>query len=159
WNFTSNQQTRQFFDWFAENLGIETQEEWYSLSRNQVIEAGGSALMSKHDSTISALSAAYSEFEWYEWKVASVNAGFWSHRKNQRIFLDDVAAELGIEFQEDWYDVTRTQICHFADGLILQYGSFSKAISSVYEEYIWYGWMFTQVHSGYWNQPENQRQF
>lgn len=78
----------------------------------------------------------YLECEWKEewFQVApSQPRGFWKSRDNERKFLDDLGAKLGIKNWKGWGVVTNQRFIEL-DGktLINKYGSLYQALVNVY---------------------------
>src|SRR5690242_16358015 len=78
-----------------------------------------------------------------------------------RILLDGLGRQLGVESSEDWYNITAKQILKSGGASLLQkYGySPSKLVKSVYYEYTWLDNKFQTKPMGYWENTANQRNF
>ncbi len=60
-----------------------------------------------------------------------------------------------------WYNIRREDIIELGGYQLLRYyeGSLIKALLSVYPEYPWQVWQFSQVYTGYWDSIDNQREY
>jgi hypothetical protein len=46
----------------------------------------------------------------YSWLSGKVPRGFWNDLKNQRVFFEWLADQLGVKSPEDWYKVTFSDV-------------------------------------------------
>jgi hypothetical protein len=120
---------RRKLDWFAENLGIKKQDEWYSVTLRQLCKIGGSSLTNTFKgSLLEALKCGYEEFEWNP--ILFKNSRL---RDNKRQVLDYVAEKWNIETQQDWYHFIQNKLenMNFDSHWVI------KALKSSYPEFIW----------------------
>jgi hypothetical protein len=104
WKDTANH--RMYFDWLSEQLGIERQEQWYLLTREVAIEHGAKSLLAHYsDSLYQALKSSYPEFTWNAYLFPFTSRNHSNNPQNLRAHFDWLSNELGIEKQEDWYDM------------------------------------------------------
>lgn len=162
---SSGRMERKYFDWFAELLQIERQEEWYTVSKDEVCEerGGRALLLSSHfnDSLFAAVSSAYpgkdicsvilmtvnttTEYQWHLWLFAERASEFWKDRENQRKFLDWFGTEeMNLNSQRDWLQISEEDVKQRGGkGLLEEHnGSLFKALESVYSEIEWLPWLF-----------------
>lgn len=142
WKSENNR--KEFFDWYSATRGITDLSGWYKVSQADVCLAGGVALLSKYyDGTLSkALASIYNNHVWIAWKFDPVPRNCWSDPTNQREFLDDLARRAGLTQLVDWYDVQPKRLENDIRGLVslltLKYeGSLSQALQAVYPEHAW----------------------
>jgi hypothetical protein len=102
--------TRKLFDHLAEELGIQTQSDWYTVKLQELHNRRMSSLIPHFDHLYKELDTAYPEFLWYPWLFQQPNPGYKSSLKNQRDFFEYVADELNIETQRQWYSVDKKLI-------------------------------------------------
>lgn len=141
---------KQMTDWIAEQLGIETQHDWYSVTIKQFQELGGSMFLGNYynNSLIIALKSIYPQFEWNTQLCANAPHGMWNTVHNHREMMDHVAERLGIETQEDWYGVSGRQVAAVGAGGLLSLhfsSSLPKALQTLYPEYDWKPFLFSSV--------------
>ncbi len=89
-----------------------------------------------------------------------IKTGYWDIKANQRHFMDNLAKELRISGQSQWYNITWTVIKqHGGDILFSKYnGSLATMLKSVYPEYTW-KFRINEVERGHWSDISNQRAF
>jgi hypothetical protein len=76
----------------------------------------------------------YPEHEWHPWKFGKLPNGFWKSAENQRMFFDWAKEQLVIKKNEDWYNVTSSELRRLGGGPLLRKrfeGSISRALKSV----------------------------
>lgn len=131
---------RFFFDWLGNQLGYSTKDDWYKVTKEDVLSRGGKKVLSCYnDSPIQALQTVYPEHSWIVWKFNRVPHGYWKKRKNSKDFLDWLRGKLGYKSMEDWYSLTQEDICkNGGRGLLEQHNnSPSKVLQSTYPEHKW----------------------
>lgn len=146
WTETSTH--RKYFDWYAEQHGIQKQVEWWNTSVKDVMYKGGSTILSVHGNSLTkALRAVYPEFEWHLWNFTRSPKRFWASLKNQRQYVDWLAEQLGIEQQEEWYQTVREDFARMGGARLLELYSktHKKLLSILYPEFDWHFWRFVQV--------------
>lgn len=148
WSDISNQ--RRFFDALAQKRGIDTPAEWMAVSTQDVVAAGGTALLARYGNSVHrALMAVYcngkegqDDSEWAAFRCRpNVAAGYWLEDGNLRAFLEDAASWLHVDKPEDWLRISRSQLLTVPGG-----GSFLNsgvglhaALSKVYPDEDWSG--------------------
>eukprot|EP01114_Cavostelium_apophysatum_P017176 TRINITY_DN5039_c0_g1_i2.p1 TRINITY_DN5039_c0_g1~~TRINITY_DN5039_c0_g1_i2.p1 ORF type:complete len:696 (+),score=154.40 TRINITY_DN5039_c0_g1_i2:15-2102(+) len=126
----------------ASKLGLKELNDWYQVSKSQVLSSGGGWVLKRHNnSLVKALTSNYPEHDWKEWKfeTALVPNGFWVVKANQRSFFDDLARQLKLETWQDWYLVKRsTVVQHGGRSLLEHYNSrLRDALVGAYPEHDW----------------------
>jgi hypothetical protein len=135
WESLDNQ--RHTMNFIGNQLGIQKQEDWYSVNAHQVKPYG--ILRHYNGSLVHALTSIYPQFDWKPWRFNSVPQKYWKNRQNQRNFFDWIAEQIGINTQHDWYNVRKGDIFHLGVvGILDVYGSsFFVALQNIYPEYDW----------------------
>src|SRR5205823_8634 len=110
WHKTTHQ--RELLDSAAHQLGVKQSEEWYNITLKHCAGSDvGSLLQTEfNNSPLQMLQSVYPEHKWLQWKFAYVPGGFWQEFKNQRLFAEWMAQQLGIIEHEDWYAVARKDV-------------------------------------------------
>ena len=73
--------------------------DWYSVSRQDVIDKGGRKVVDRYYSFAEALRTLYPDFEWEASKFINPphsSRGYWYDPANQRELMDRIAKELGV---------------------------------------------------------------
>jgi hypothetical protein len=99
----------------------------------------------------------------------------WNDVANQQKFMDWVSKQLNITEMSDWYKILRKVRNYNLSHLINSQQDFVKigansiltnfdnspfhCLSSVYPDYNWLPWKFTQVPKNYWENVNNQKKF
>jgi len=75
-------------------------EDWYKISRKDLVAKGGRKLFTEYKSLEQALRTIYPSFAWRALKFAAgktkVRKGFWDDVSNQREFFDDLGEQLNL---------------------------------------------------------------
>jgi hypothetical protein len=135
---------RKKMDSIAEQLNIQKQEDWYSVTVKQVRALGGTYLLDNYDnstnsSLFEALKSVYPEYDWDPIHSNKHSASFWQDTKNQRRYMDWIAEQLDIQTQHDWYKITVKQVQQLGGSSALEThkNSLFMTLQSVYPEYKW----------------------
>lgn len=143
-----------------------TMDDWYNVTTEDIRKNGGIRLLNGYNSSPSK--ALISIFPQHDWKLekfenkplqlkVSHNAqrkeflssiptrlqkiprGFWKDKENHKKFFDWLQNELGYKRMDDWYNVTKEDICKNVGASVLnKYNdSPSKALMSIYPEHNW----------------------
>jgi hypothetical protein len=155
WDNTANH--RLYFEWLGGVLGYKTFDEWYAITREDVLTNHGLGLIAlKYGASApKAIMSVFSEHEWLEWRFTKVQQNYWSNTENRKAYLEWLASQLGVEKMEDWYNVTWDRLTsvdsrtspfgsHFGSSLI-------AALKSVYSDHQWKDWMFEMSPRGFWD--------
>jgi hypothetical protein len=107
WN--KNEHQRLFLDWLGTKIGIQTYEDWYTITLNQIEDNGGRALIKRYGGSVcNILLSVYSEHHWITSKFILSNS--WDNIDNRKHLLDTIGKKLGIESLDKWYQITSKQI-------------------------------------------------
>ena len=105
---------RQFLDWMGEHkLNIRTMNDWYDVTRDQLLQAGATRLLMDtfSGSIVSMLLTAYPNYNWELMKFPQIPEHFWNKLTNQRKFLDWLGThKLSLQSPEDWHDMTKRRL-------------------------------------------------
>jgi hypothetical protein len=157
WDLQTNR--TQFLQWIEEELNIRSEKDWYKVKVADIVNRGGSGLLARFNfSLFQMLKEFRPEHEWRIWLFGNVPPSHWSDIQNQRKFLEWIADELGMEKQEDWYNVSSTMVMrkHGAGFFMNYYGKcLYKALRTTFPECTWHPWLFDRVPDGYWKQTDH----
>jgi hypothetical protein len=162
WNSKNNQ--RKYFDWIADELNIQTQEEFYSVTVAELRDRGGWGLINNYysQSLFKALESIYPEFIWLPWHSSNSGHAYWKDLHHRKKYFEWLGEVLSIDKMEDWYRVSSVEfIKHNGRGLIgttyrqqMIYG-----LLELYPDYPWQVWRFPRVPKGYWKPLQHQRNY
>jgi hypothetical protein len=143
--------------------GIRDQDDWYRVTRNDILQAGGEFNKHFFDMTISEIViSSYPELKWLPWRFEQVPRGYWDDINEQREFFDWVYDQLQFSSKDDWYNLSASDIIRLGGSSLLYYhynNSPSTALMTIYPNHDWKVWKFQKVPQGHWDHMENQREF
>jgi hypothetical protein len=133
WNDKANQQ--EFMLWLGEQLGFKDQDDWYNITKNQIVDAGGISLLNHYGCSKSKLlEGVFHTNSWLPWKFKTVPRGFWNDLDNQRAFINWVAGNLGLNNSE-LESITKENIIKYGGSTLLnKYASISAMLRTIYTE-------------------------
>jgi hypothetical protein len=100
---------REFFDWLWHQIGIQSWEDWYKVTKQVIISYGGQGIMkywkySRYKASIyryelnrtyihdnKALSFLYPEYEWHPWFFETMDIIWEEDPQYYRAFMDYIA--------------------------------------------------------------------
>jgi hypothetical protein len=146
--WSSDHNITAYMEWISEQLMISSSDDWYQLEEVDIIERGGSALLSKfRNSPSQLLSKLYPDTDWKLWKFNRCHS--LADIDIQKRYLDWIGEEyFGIYDLHNWYYIS-IQEFKFADTYKLlktfYNGSFLSMLNSIYTQYDWLPWMFSNI--------------
>src|SRR5690348_1552221 len=111
----SSKSHKIFFDKLSIHLGHKSMEDWYNITRDNIIKNGGERILGYYGNSPSvALQTVYPKHNWMLWKSKTVPKGYWTHFMNDseevtRV-VDWLNEQLSIKNLDDWYRVSLSQI-------------------------------------------------
>eukprot|EP01114_Cavostelium_apophysatum_P007788 TRINITY_DN1996_c0_g2_i2.p1 TRINITY_DN1996_c0_g2~~TRINITY_DN1996_c0_g2_i2.p1 ORF type:complete len:562 (-),score=122.96 TRINITY_DN1996_c0_g2_i2:5-1690(-) len=140
---------RQFLEEIKTSLGITTEEHWYEVRVQDLLDLGGKPLLVRHQNSIeNVVRSAYPDYNWISARFSVQH----HHRRtviskpeDRKKLMDMIALELKLNRWEDWYQVRPYQILQIngGHGLLSAFdNSMSKLLMSVYPEHSWQSWRF-----------------
>ena len=140
-------------------LQLQSVDDWHTVTKPHIIAHGGKMLLSKyHDSMYELLRNIFPQHTWHEWRLG----GSWGNMNIQRKFMEWLGTRLGIKKMDDWYELTTEKICDNGGKTLLEgyyHGSPSQLLQTIYPNFPWQLWRFSNVPKGYWLSVKNQRNF
>ncbi len=184
WNHYTHQ--REYLNDLSDTLQLTTPSDWYQLSsentaiipflyvQNQYANYNGSLYR--------VLSTLYPEYEWQPtfFRDCIYNTKHWSQQlHNQYDLVEWIAQQLNISSMEGWYSIDRRQLSSLAvpstssattslsnipsvSYLLnrLYNGSIINLLQTLYPEYHWKVWKFTNLFNpGHWREKPNRKEF
>jgi hypothetical protein len=151
-------------DWFGNEIGIEKPEDWYRVSRKEFKEKRLWGLLSRQysSSVFNLVNDLYPEIDWKPWLFNKAPNALWNDEVNWNEYLDWFEEKMEIIEPTDWYSVTRHDFVRLRGGALLS-SKFSGSPQQVAlhrnPEFPWKRWRFQQVADGYWENPDNCKQY
>ena len=141
-----------------------TMESLYKIYSSDLKKNYGCRLYYKYnDSTYQLVKSIYPEYEWLFWKFNRAPTNSWDSRDNQLQYMTWLGEKLCYTSMEDWFQVKQDHFhINYGGGLLAgrHDDSPSQLLKSVYPNYEWYFWKFTQApHTNAWDSRENQLQY
>jgi len=160
WEHVENQ--KKYAIWLGKELEYKEMEDWYKITLERINNNfGGGYIIKKYNSSPSLfLKAVFPEYKWLEWKFIVSPLHFWENVKNHKIYAIWLGKELRYKKMEDWYGITCKLIFNnYGNGVLTNYynGSPSLFLKSVFPEYKWLEWKFTQTNQHFWKDIKNHK--
>jgi len=154
----------KFLIWLEKQLGYNSPEDWYQITRKNFAENKGAGLLVHGYSShlIRGPMELYPEYDWKPWLCKITPRTFFAEIENRRRFLDWIAEENQFVSLSDWYSKEKYFVLSHSGGAMIENyynGSISKMLADIYPEYDWDVRKFTQAPNGYWNDDQNCREF
>ena len=152
---------KKYTDWLGIELGYKNIEDWYNISYDLIIKNHGCGLIKHYnDSPTLFVKEIFYQYEWFDWMFDQTSKTFWENKDNHRIYADWLGIELGYKNIEDWYKINVDLISNNYGGGLLSghyYNTPSQFVKSIYPEYNWIEWKFTQTKRGFWKDINNHK--
>lgn len=142
----TSENKKECLDWLSQELGIQSSEDWYKVTLEDLNGKEVSGLLHHHynDSIYRAVVSEYAQFVWNPWMFAVPPKGWNSDEKVQRQFFDWLSDTSQLRNKEDWYSLDPSEVIQRGGESILNKydGSLSRALQRLYPEYRWQSWKF-----------------
>jgi len=92
----SHQSHAEYFSYLRDQLGYSLLEDWYKLTRAQVIAHGGGALLANYykDSPTLFVTTMLPDHKWLNWKFPNVPHSYWKEPEHRKAFIDWLTREI-----------------------------------------------------------------
>jgi hypothetical protein len=162
WNARENRVC--YIEWLGKHLGFAGREEWYQARNMDFIRNHGGTLIQKYyiSSVYVAMRDYAPRYKWIPWLFSQTPKGFWQKAENRKSYMKWLEGLLQIESEDDWYLVSRASFAENSGaGLLGNHynGSILSALREYRPDYDWKPWGFPKVPDGFWNQPDNRKQY
>ena len=157
WNNKENH--KKFAEALAKYKDYKNLEDWYNLTKKDIIKFGGSGFLGPHydGSPIKFITAIHPSLKTYMFNTKL--KGYWNDINNCRTYIEYLTNKLGFISKENYYNL-RTE--HFKEnkgvGLLDKYDNCIYLIlKNTFPEITWYPWLFTITVMSTWNDIENHK--
>lgn len=150
---------RQFFDDISKLLDVTSLDDWYNITRQDVMKYN-SHLLHEHygGSLLKALKAVYPHHNWQRTEFNKFTQTQLYHKqiKNHRLIFEKIAKQLNVRKFQDWYQVTAADIEEKGGATLAMIlrdyyrSSHILALQTIYPHYNWESWRFLRVKKGFW---------
>jgi len=159
--FDKPENQRKFVYGLAKKLGVQKLDDWYRVRREDFVDHGGEALLTRHGSSfVQVLKSVVPDHDWHEWQFPSVSDGFWESRDNRIRFVNWMGKRFGVEKPEDWYRVTRADFVeNGCGGLLDNFEGVQALLQDCFPHFDWQPWSFKKVPDGHWQDASNRKRY
>lgn len=131
---------RKFLEDIASDLGVKTWTDWYSVTREEIVNRGAWGLLSNYysGSLSKAVTTLFPQHPWEPWRFSQKPKGSWKDKDNVLSFLENAKLELQIKDHEDWLAIPYSQLTNMGfKTLLQQYGGLIPLLKKFYTDYDW----------------------
>jgi hypothetical protein len=171
----------------AQSLGVKRPEDWYTISKTQIMKLQPLFLEDNGGTLYNALKSLQPEHKWLPWKFRRVEDGFWDDRANVSEYMAWASVQLNIQSLSDWYSIpvrdfynvggTSLLCCHvcyftliirngfglFCSGSFLlskyKIHPLFSLLKQTYPNHEWRPWLFHHLTSSVWEDKTIQRDY
>jgi hypothetical protein len=118
WNCMEHQ--RNYLDWIAEIKRMDSVEDWYSITHDDLVINNGIGLMLMYGrSTSKLLESVYCDTNWQEWKFEFIPNECWNNEETVKQYMEWLEDRFNIEHHSRWNCITKDIIeQNYGGGLI-----------------------------------------
>jgi hypothetical protein len=139
-------------------LGVKELDDWYSVSRTEVLRKIPFIITSYNNSLLSTLKAIYPHHSWDSSRFQTLLHGHWNDLNHQRNKLEEIGKQFGVKELDDWYKVPRRDVLKKISFLSSHYNSkLLTALKVLYPNHPWDPSLFSRTPVGHWNDLNNQK--
>ena len=139
----------------ATQYNIHSPSEWYHVTRQQIIDAGGEGILEYYGGLVNALVVLYPTKDWPPHpNKATQSPGYWNESSNIRIFMEEVREKYNIHSPQEWYEKIsyQTLLLEGASTGLTKYKGIAGLLQVAYPET---SWKEFRRPPGYWSSSEN----
>jgi hypothetical protein len=150
-----------FIKHISQEKNIQKLEDWYKINGDDIKKNGALGLLTRFSGICNLLNYVYKDkYTFLPWKFNQVPPGFWEVKEIHKIYLEWLCKKLNYTSNEDKYKLSYKDFeDNYGISLLVGYynSSPSLILSSLYPEYNWIPWKFTQVPKNFWNDTNNHK--
>jgi hypothetical protein len=121
------ERVREYFDYVAENMGIESIDGWYQVTKEAIKQKN---LMERFGWKVSnALKFVYSDTTWQLWKFHGETSKPWQDEEQRNLFVHWFEEEFDIIQLKDWYGFTDKQLMSYGGAALLKHSGKAKTLN------------------------------
>ncbi len=122
---------RDFFEALALSKGFRLRSEWYTLTKRDVVDFGGSGLLRHYykGSVAAAIADLFPEHKWESWRFSRSPRNIWMDPDTARQFFESISPLLGVSTMDDWYRISSVDVIkHGGETLLCSFKSLAEAL-------------------------------
>lgn len=151
---------RQFMDYLKDKLQLVELDDWYNVTRRQVVNFGGTGIISHFGNLPEVLKWTYPERQWVLGRFIISPKGTWEDGKSVREFLDYLGEVFALNELDDWYRFSRDDVDKLGGReLVNRYGGLEGLLRHAYPEHSWVSGRFAYALRNSWSKPPVVREF
>lgn len=153
---------KKYAEWLGNKLEYTEKEHWYNISTKDFENNYGTGLLNYYNrSPIKFVTKIYPDYEWLEWRFNKTPQNYWKDIQNHKKYAEWLGKHLGYKQKEDWYNVTQDIILknNGVQCLSKYNNSPTQFLRTIYPDYEWLEWKFTQTSKNFWNDIENHKKY
>lgn len=140
----------------GKKLNFNTIEDWYNLTRKDVINLGYPTLIKyAEESPMNLVSIHFPEYDWKPWLFKHRPRKFWLKKDSLERYYAWLKEKLNIQTTEDWYKVGCDEVKKYCGHGFDHH----KNLQLFYPNYEWKPWLFKNSPKKIWNDPKIRKQY
>ena len=160
WKSISTQ--RKILENIETELKIKKQEDWYSISNQQIIDIGARKVLEIYGNSLTLLlKTVYPEKTWNYFLFKSIPRNYWRSLSNQQKYFDFFIKERNFQSLDDFYQIeTKDLFSSKARSIMYLYSdNFYITLKNVYPNYPWEMQNFKRLPKTYWRASNHLQSF
>jgi len=161
--WTSLENQKRFMDELGRKIGVKELDDWYCVQGSKLIPGARSLFLLYGNSLSKLLASVYPDHPWDVSRFSSKPHNYWTSVENQRRFMNDLGAKIGIGLHDldGWYTVHWSKLLPLGAKSILDLydNSLVRVLATVYPNHPWDIAKFSFKPRSYWTSLENQKRF
>lgn len=139
----------------AKAYNFENYEDWYKLTRKMVLDQNLGELIKYYgQSPYKLMKNNFPEYDWKPWLFENMPRNFWQNKENVVWFFQWLSEQLHIKKLEDWYLIDTNMLQRYGF-----YQCLYRSLLSMYPEYDWKSWLFSNPPKNMWNDENNLKKY
>ena len=156
WNDPNNVQV--FLNKLREDFNLQNEKDWNSITSEQIINAGGSTLLSSHYSLYDIKCLGFPKGK--KTFTSTKFFKYWDNENRIKLFLDELKTKYNLNTAEDWNSITSMQIKLMGGKRLLnKYSLYEIKCMGFPEGNLKFNKPINRKSKEYWNKKENLRLF
>ncbi len=151
----SDSTINSYMMWLGQRLNYITMEDWYNISKNDLVNNHGGGLMDRFSgSPTKLLQYVYPEHQWVPWLFIRAPQDIWKNNGMIQDYMVWLGQKLNYTKTGDWYNIKQSDFVNNHGGNLLGkyfHNSPIRILRHVFPEYEWLPWLFNMAPLHTWN--------